>query len=447
MVDRYSHETPLFVFAVIVSVFFWAGLALLLKAIADRYLAEFEFHYVAASLVVLFIVAYLVVYLRKARRVAYLRGNAVEIGPQQHPDLYSRLKATCKRLQIKEIPAAYLFQNPEIPDCFSLRFRRTSFLALNGEVIGALTDRQGAINFVMGYELARIQDGRTRWTPFILPASVLPLIGPAYERAKVYSYDRFGIAACKTKVDAAFALAIIASGSRRWKSFNIPQFAAQSTYSSEFWMSLDELNAAVPWLSKRMARLRAIATDSDTFIPHRNPLAYLAAMFAPHIGTRAWRGVLRVLLLALWIVVVAYAGMLGYQELKRSGIVEQLAARWQQLMTTRTKSVRGTQSRETQTPTTAIVKAPEPAYARMDADLKRLGEIALAHEPLEGGIPCDIGDALRPKLNFRWDRYAFSCEESIVYTAVGRGEFEPGRPAYIRKYDWRVKKIIAGPGH
>ncbi len=47
----------------------------------------------------------------------------------------------------------------------------------------------------------------------------------------------------------------------------------------------------------------------------------------------------------------------------------------------------------------------------------------------------------------RWDRYAFSCEESIVYTAVGRGEFEPGRPAYIRKYDWRVKKIIAGPGH
>jgi hypothetical protein len=137
---------------------------------------------------------------------------------------------------------------------------------------------------------------------------------------------------------------------------------------------------------------------------------------------------LRVLLLALWIAVVAYAGMLGYQELKRSGIVEHLAARWQQLMTTRTKPARGTQLRETQTPTTITVKAPEPAYARMDTDLKRLGEIALARQQLEGGIPCDIGDALRPKLNFRWDRYAFSCEETIVYTAVD-------------------KKIIAGPGH
>jgi Zn-dependent protease with chaperone function len=439
MVDRYPHENPLFVIAVIVSALFWAGLALLLKAAADIYLAWFEYQYVAASLVTVFIVAYLVVYLRKARRVAYLRGNAVEIGPRQHPDLYSRLKSTCKRLQIKEIPAAYLFQNPEIPDCFSLRFRGTSFLALNGEVIGALTDRQGAIDFVMGYELARIQDRRTRWTPFVLPASVLPLLGPAYARAKVYSYDRYGIAACRTKVDAAFALAILASGSRRWKSFNVPQFAAQSAYSSEFWMSLDELNSSTPWLSKRMARLRAIATDSDAFIPRHNPLAYLAAMFVPHVGTRAWRGVMRVLLLSLWIAVVGYSAYLGYQELKRSGMVEQLVDRWRALRSARP------QRQLPQAPPPVDVKGPASAYARMDADLKRLGEIARRRARSEPGIPCDIGDTPRPKLNFRWDRYAFSCNETIVYTPVGRGEFEPGRAAYIRKYDWRKDKIIIGP--
>ena len=169
----------------------------------------------AIGAAVLIILAYLVAHLRKARQVAYLRGEAVEIGAKQHPDLFSRLKSTCRRLGIQDRPAAYLFQNPEITDCFSLRFQGASFLALNGEVIGALTDRQGAIDFVMGQELGLIDDRQAPWITFLLPASVLPLIGAAYARAKIYSYDRYGIAACKTKVDAAFALAVGASGSRR----------------------------------------------------------------------------------------------------------------------------------------------------------------------------------------------------------------------------------------
>lgn len=438
MVDRYPHEKALFVIAVIVSAFFWAGLALVLAAAADRYLPWFGFDYVATSLALLLILAYLVVHLHKARRVAYLRGNAVEIGPKQHPDLYSRLKATCKRLEIEQLPVAYLFQNPEIPDCFSVRFQGASFLALNGEVIGELTDRQGAIDFVMGHELGRIQDRQARWIPFILPALVLPLLGPAYARAEVYSYDRYGIAACKAKVDAAFALAVVASGTRRWKSVNVPQFVAQSAGNSGFWMSLDELNSSVPWLSKRMAHLRAIATNSATFIPRRNPLAYVVALFVPHIGTRAWRGVLRLLLVVLWIAVLAHSGALGYQQLVQSGVVDEVASRFERLRA-KTSERPGTKTLD------AHIGETDDPYARLDADLRRLGEVALTRHDKEGAIPCDIGNATALKLNYRWDRYAFSCDETVVYTLVERGEFEPGRLAYIRKYDWRKKKVIVAP--
>jgi Zn-dependent protease with chaperone function len=432
IIDRYPHQRRLFAIAVMLSALFWVSLALFLRAAADHYSLTVGFDYVAASLVILIILAYLALLLRKARLVAYLRGNAVEIGPNQHPDLHARLKAVCKRLQVDATPDMYLFQNPEIPDCFSVRFRGQSFLALNGEVVGALTERQGAIDFVMGHEIGRINDRHARWIPFIFPTMVLPLLGPAYARAKVYSYDRYGIAACKAKVDAAFALAVVASGSRRWKSFNISQFASQSSAGSGFWMALNELSSPVPWLSKRVAHLRAIATSSGTFIPRRNPLSYLAAMFVPHLGAQPWSGFWRLLLVFLWIAVVLHAVVFGYQRLQRSGFIDRLAL---QFVTVQSKAPAAPASRA----------EPERPYARLDADLRQLGELARARRHAAGDIPCDIGSTAALKLNYSWQRYAYSCNESVVYTAVERGEFEPGRPAYVRKYDWDRRRIIAAP--
>ncbi len=433
MIEPYPQEKRLFVSAALLSALFWIGLTLLLMATVKRYLPDAGLHYLATGPVTVVILAYLVAHLRKARRVAYLRGNAVEIGPLQHPDLLTRLKATCKRLGIDEAPYAYLFQNPEIPDCFSVRFQGKRFLALNGEVIGTLTERQGAIDFVMGHELGRIIDRRARWLPFIFPALVLPLLGPAYARARVYTYDRYGIAACKVKVDAAFALAVVASGSRRWKALNVAQFASQSSLSGGFWMSLDELNSPVPWLAKRMAHLRAIATASDPFIPRRHPVAYLVALFVPYIGPRVWGGLLRAILLAVWAAVAVHSAMLVHTELSRTGVLDAVRA-WLAAL-----DAGGPQASKAPA---AVEGGP---YARLDADLRGLGNIARARARGQSDIPCELERAALPKLNFRWERYAFSCSEPIVYTQVERGEFQPGRGAYVRRYDWRRERFLPAP--
>ncbi len=432
--DRYPHEQRLFAVAVILSALFWSGLALLLKTAADRYLLAVGLEYVAAGLALCIILAYLAVHLRKARLVAYLRGNAVEIGQHQYPDLHSRLKAVCRRLDVGEIPNAYLFQNPEIADCFSVRFDGQSFLALNGEVVGVLTDRQGAIDFVMGHELGRINDRHRRLMPFIFPTLVLPLVGPAYVRAKVYSYDRYGIAACKAKVDAAFALAVLASGSRRWKSFNIAQFAGQSGASSGFWMSLNELSSPMPWLSKRVAHLRAIATSSATLIPRRNPLAYVAATLIPNLGARPWSGFWRLLLFLLWVAVAVHTAAIGYRELQRTAIIDRLSTGLAHFLGDTAPSPREV---------TPVV--PDNPYARLDADLRRLGELARRRRTTPDTIPCDIEASTALKLNYRWERYAFSCDEPVVYTAIERGEFEPGRPSHVRKYNWQQRRVLDAP--
>lgn len=431
----YTREKGLMIVSALVSLLFWFGLLWLWLTAAERYLPTLGPEYPLGVLAGLSILTYLVAYSRRAGRVARLRGHAVEIGPKQHPDLHARLKAVGKRLGIESLPTAYLFQEPR-GISFSLRYLGQDILALNGDLVGALTDHQGAIDFFLGYEFGQRHNPATRWSGWLLPASVLPLLGPAYARARTYTCDRFGLEACRSKVDAALALALLASGSRRWKSFNISQYAAQSLHSARFGMSLLELISPQPWLSKRIAHLRAIATESDSFIPRRHPLAYFAALWVPALAWRYPGAATRVLCMLLWLPLLALGGYSGYHELLETGWLS-------------AKSVPVTTQATTTAAPAPLTDAPhlttDEARQRLDADLKQLGDYAQARFKKLGGNPCEIGNLAGLKLHFRAERYAFSCDEPLVYTAVEAGEFEPARPSYLRSYQWKEGKFLQEP--
>ncbi|MDH5649183.1 MAG: hypothetical protein OEY67_05960, partial [Gammaproteobacteria bacterium] len=48
----------------------------------------------------------------------------------------------------------------------------------------------------------------------------------------------------------------------------------------------------------------------------------------------------------------------------------------------------------------------------------------------------------RIRLNYRSSRYAYSCDEPVVYTRVAYGEFEPGRPAHVQSYNWEKNILL-----
>ena len=422
---------------------FWLGLASLALALLDRYLPEADPGLLMALVAMVLILAHTAHYIRRARQLAYLHGHAVVIGPKQHPDLHTRLISACKRVEIDVVPNMYLFQDARFGTSFSLRLRGSSYIALNGELIGALTERQGAIDFYIGIELARLHDRYRRWAFFLFPATVIPLFGPTHARARVYAYDRYGLQACKAAVDAAYALALLASGSRRWKSFNIAQFVAQVNANRGFWMSVIELSSAVPWLSKRIARLRALATESGAFLPRRHPLAFLVALCLPHVGITSLVGVARTLCVALWLCLIVFTGTVAYQELQRPGRLEQWRYRLFGHDSTQARSS------ATVTPHRATADAAEVARASqrdplavLDADLELLGAAMLSQFTKHGGIPCEIRDIQALKLNYRTERYAFSCSEPEVYTLVEAGEFTPGKPPYLRAYNWKQGDFV-----
>lgn len=263
----YRNETTLRVVALVFSIVIWAALLLGTAGILLIYLLLFAFFALAAH----------------AALVAHLRGNAIRINSVQMPDLYQRLYACGKKLGVQKLPEAYLVNGNGVLNAFATRFLGRDFVVLMSDVVDSMEDRPGALDFYIGHELGHLQRHHLTWAKILAPALFLPLLGAAYSRAREYTCDRHGLAACDDPEDAQYGLVALAAGKRRWRSVNLAAYGDSAAAAPGFWMSLNELLGDYPWLNKRHAWLRALAERKKPKLGGRNPFAYIVGMLLPRI--------------------------------------------------------------------------------------------------------------------------------------------------------------------
>lgn len=261
----YRKEKSLFTISVALSIFIWLALVVGTIGIALIYLL---FGYIA----------YLFV---QSAFISYLRGTGVRITHEQFPDLHARLVDCCERLGVTEIPDAYLIHADGAFNALATRFRGRNFIVLYSNVVDALADDPDAINFYIGHELGHLHRKHLVWGPVLWPASLLPLLGAAYSRAREYTCDSYGAACCPVPTSATNGIAALAAGDDRWRTMNMRAYGGQAAESGKFWMSFHELTGDYPWLTKRLGRL----LDGDNYSPPgRHGFAWLLACFVPRFG-------------------------------------------------------------------------------------------------------------------------------------------------------------------
>jgi Zn-dependent protease with chaperone function len=243
--------------------------------------------------------------------VSYLRGTAVRITAAQFPDLHQRIESCCQRLGLEQVPEAYLLQMGGVFNAFATRFLGHHFIVLYSDVVDALEERPDAINFYIGHEIGHIRQHHLRWSALLAPAAWLPLLGPAYSRAREYTCDRHGFHACDDLKSAQVGLAALAAGGKRWRQLSVGQYTAQAQQSGGFWMSFHELVGDYPWLVKRMAVVRGLAHGNEVTQPGRHGLAYLLALCVPRLGVGGAGSVLGVIAL---VGVLAAVAIPAYQD-------------------------------------------------------------------------------------------------------------------------------------
>lgn len=294
MVTPYRKEKKLFAIACVLSALLWLALIVGTFGIALVYLLLFALFY-------LFV---------QSAFISMLKGNGVRITPEQFPDLHRQLTACCQRIGLKVVPDTYLLRT-DVFNALATRFLGRNFVVLFSDVVDALDERPGAISFYIGHELGHIHRKHLKWGWFVMPASILPLLGAGLRRAQEYTCDRYGVACCDSDEDLRAAIAAMAAGNTRWKSINVDAWLGQIADTTGFWMSYNELTSDYPWLTKRMATALALRRGDELVRPSRHLGAKLLAAVTPRIGVGGGSG----LFVAIVIIgVLAAVAIPAYQD-------------------------------------------------------------------------------------------------------------------------------------
>ncbi|MBN7769224.1 M48 family metalloprotease [Marinobacter daepoensis] len=291
----YKNEKPLFLITAVLALLIWLALVVGTLGIVLIYL----------------LAAYVFFLFAHSAFISHLKGSGVRITQEQYPDLHERLLRCCDRVGVREVPEAYLLRT-DFFNALATKFLGRHFVVLFTDVVDALEDQPGAIDFYIGHELGHVHRKHLSWGPVLAPAAWLPLLGPALRRAGEYTCDRYGVACCQSPEDIKAALAAIAAGDTRWATINVDAFVGQVAATRGFWMSFNELTADYPWLTKRMATAMALSEGREVSHPGRSKLAWFLALFVPRLGVGG--GAASLIIVVALVGVLAAVAVPQYQE-------------------------------------------------------------------------------------------------------------------------------------
>src|SRR5262249_11765527 len=152
--------------------------------------------------------------------LAVVRGNGVQVGPEQLPDLHRRLGEAARRLGLERIPELYVFQSHGVLNAFATKLLSRRFVILNSALADACQDSR-QLDFVLGHEVGHLAAGHLAWNGFLLPFRFLPWFGAAYSRAREYTGDRCGLAVVEDLEPAMRGLVVLAAGGKYAAEVNL----------------------------------------------------------------------------------------------------------------------------------------------------------------------------------------------------------------------------------
>jgi Zn-dependent protease with chaperone function len=304
----YGNEKTLFTIMAVISIIGWVLLTL--GSLGTIWIAMLVFYAIGVAAFSYFI--------------SYVRGNGVRVTAEQFPDLHTRFEACCRTIGMSKRPEFYLMTGNGALNAFATRFLHRYYVVLYTEVVDALEGDPDALNFYIGHELGHIAQGHLVHHWWLVFARWIPLLGSAYSRAREYTCDQYGLLCTHQPGSATRALAVLAAGSRRWKTMNTQAYIAQTAQTNGFWMSINELIADYPWLCKRVARVEQ--GDAAKF-PRRNFGAWVLAALVPHTGF----GLIGALIVYIYIgIIVVPMAVLSHSASKAATAqIENMATREQ----------------------------------------------------------------------------------------------------------------------
>lgn len=295
-----SKEGTYFIFVLLISLLFWALLAISIIGIFYA----------------LFIGCF--VWLGNGLLIANLRAEAVRVNERQLPELHATFREVCTQLGVAQPPALYVLQAGGVLNAFATRFAGRDFVVVFSDFLEALGPSSREMRFVLGHELGHIKSRHIVKQLFLAPGLFFPLAGPAYRRAWESSCDRYGAFAAQDVDGSVRAMMVLSGGREQGRTLSAPVFAGQLMEERGFFVSLHELTSGYPTLSRRVSDLLALKTGAAGPRPARNPFAYVLGLFIPGGNFGGGGGPMAAMMMVVFIGLLAAMAIPAFQKVRQS---------------------------------------------------------------------------------------------------------------------------------
>lgn len=197
-----------------------------------------------------------------------VRSRAVKITPRQFPEIYDLIIKYSYRLNLKEIPEAYIVQENGILNAFSSFVIRKKYIQINADLFEVAYREYhdiDSIGFVLAHEMAHIKlkHASLPYQLWILWASVIPFLSQTSSRTREYSCDR--LAQIVSGSDGIQAMMALTVGKHLYKRIDVQDYIDNSIHVNGFFVGLYNLLSTHPILPKRIKALVIRNKSGDLF--------------------------------------------------------------------------------------------------------------------------------------------------------------------------------------
>jgi Zn-dependent protease with chaperone function len=192
-------------------------------------------------------------------RLGRMRGNGIKVTPEQFPEVFEAVHNLAASLGMQTAPETYVMNKPGVLNACAKNYHQRDYVIIYTDVLElAYSFGESELAFVISHELAHIQCGhlKRKWLNF--PAKLVPFLGQALSRARVYTCDR--IAQELGPEGATAGLVALSVGTKLFRRINLKALYAQQDSVDDFWSSFSEAVSSKPNLN---SRIRALAPTEE----------------------------------------------------------------------------------------------------------------------------------------------------------------------------------------
>jgi Zn-dependent protease with chaperone function len=254
---RHPAEVPFFIFMVVLNVIIVAAIldaAWVLPFLPDRLKDTGWAIAVRAAWISLLLLVPGLIVVRETQR-ASVRGTAVQLSPQQFPDLFGTAEDFARTLGLRRRPELFLANGNGTLNAFAAQATGYDYVVLSNELFANLHNRNhDGLRFILGHELGHIRLHHVSlwYQVAVAYTQLIPLLGPLLSRLREYSCDRHGAYLSPL---GATGLVLLASGRYTETDVDLDELLQQGRRLRGFWIGLAQLVRSHPFTVRRLERL------------------------------------------------------------------------------------------------------------------------------------------------------------------------------------------------